>query len=221
MSQFTPALDTALAGDDVRMFGALKIALPGYNLCLLDGASELSFGGDSYLGEDPVYGVWADVEGLEDGAGDQAPNFTLTLHPPDGASAAQLSDPAFQGSTVSIFIGALDAAGAVVADPYPFIVGELDVPRLITERNSRELEYDCVSAFERFFEIDDGMRLSPEFHKSIWPGENGFDNIHQVLRKDGWGIADGPPPGVANSGGYGGGKPERTPFGTSTPPARH
>ena len=209
MTELSTALDSELAKDHALIFGALKIELPSYTLRLLDGSSELTFGAEAYLGEDPTYGVWGGVEGLDDGAGDQAAAFNLTLYPPDGAAAADLADPSFQGSAVTIFVGAVDReTGAVIADPYGYVIAELDVPRLITDKNSRELDYSCISAFERFFETDEGARLSEAFHKAIYPGETGFDNITAVTRKDGWGVADGNGTAAGGTGspyGHGGG----------------
>ena len=70
MSALTPALEAALSGASPLVFGAVEINLPGYDLCLLDGAGVLSFGGKTYRGRDPVYGVLAAVEDIGDGVGD-------------------------------------------------------------------------------------------------------------------------------------------------------
>lgn len=213
MSDFSPALETELSKDNVLVFGAMKAALPGYTLCLLDGAGEASFGGDTYRGEDDIFGTWANVEGLEDGVGDQVPDFTVMMHPKDGATAAQLASPAHQGAIVSIFIGAIDKTSGAVIDPYPFVVGEIDVPVLATGRRTLVVDFDCISAMERFFERDDAARLDGATHKAIFASETAFDNVAMLKRKDGWGVAD-ESAAIGRGGGGAGGKNERSEWGS-------
>jgi hypothetical protein len=50
MSALTAAMDTALAADRVILFGAVQIDLPSYTLRLLDGMSELTFNGGTFVG---------------------------------------------------------------------------------------------------------------------------------------------------------------------------
>lgn len=183
-----PALASALAGTRVTMFGAVEIALPGYDLCLLDGAGVITFGGRTFVGRDPVYGVLDSIKGLADQMSDQAPQVTLGLIPASTAALSTLLDPAAQGSAVTISIGAVDASsGAVVGVPYPLFVGELDVPTLTWDANDRRLEYRIGSYAERLFMVEEGRRLSTAFHQSVWPGELGLDHCTSVEQTIAWG----------------------------------
>lgn len=203
MSALTPALEAALSGASPLVFGAVEINLPGYDLCLLDGAGVLSFGGKTYRGRDPVYGVLAAIEDIGDGVTEQAPSVGITLLPASDAAAASLAAPTMQGSPVAIYIGAVDpASGAVIPDPHLLFLGELDVPTLKSGPNSRSLEYEVVSVFERFFDDDEGARLSDGFHRSIWPDERGFVFVTGVTETVYWGM-DAPPGAVIAGGGDG------------------
>ena len=189
MAQLTVAFDAALAGSSPTVFGAVAIALPGGNVNLLDGAGVLSFGGRTYVGRDATYGTLAAIENLTDGTGDEAPALSITLLPASDAAAASLAAPTMQGSQVLIHIGAVDpATGAVIPDPQLLFIGELDVPKIVLKANARELEYEVVSVFERFFQDDEGARLAPGYHKSIWPGELGLDDVTGVARTYFWGV---------------------------------
>nr|AGU09962.1 hypothetical protein [uncultured organism] len=107
-----------------------------------------------------------------------------------------------QGSPVYIYVGAVNpATGAVVPDPYLLAALELDVPILHKEENSRSLEYECVSVFERLFETDEGARLSPGFHKSIWPGELALDDVTGVAQTFYWGVEGANETGAVVAGG--------------------
>ncbi|MFC3711257.1 hypothetical protein ACFOMD_01660 [Sphingoaurantiacus capsulatus] len=195
----SPQLEAALSGPSPTWFGALKIELPGHILRLLDGAGFVDFDGGTFVGRDPVYGVLAAIEEIGDGVGDEAPAIGITLHPASDASAAALAAPGMQGSRVSLFVGAVDrATGLVVPDPELVFVGELDVPTLRSTRNGRSLDFDVVSTFERFFDDDEGARLSDGFHQSVWPGELGLAHVTGVEKTVYWGM-DAPPDAKAKA----------------------
>jgi len=197
MTQMTPQLDAALAGFAPTVFGAVEILLPDYTLRLIEGAGRLSFGGNTFVGRDPTFGVIDSVDVIADGTGDDAPEVRLTLLPASDAAAATLASATMQGSQVSIWLGALDpATGQVIPDPLLVFLGELDVPTLKAGEHRRELEYSVVSVFEHFFSDDEGARLSDTFHQSIWPGEKGFAFVTNVDTPVYWG-ADPPPANVA------------------------
>lgn len=193
MTQLTPQLDAKLRTDAPVVFGAVTIGLPDYEVNLLDGAGFLSFGGRSYVGDDPTFGTISEVEDLSDGTGDSAPAFSLTLLPSGDAAAAALASPTMQGSPVYVWIGAVnETTGQPVPDPHLIFVGELDVPTLRSEEHGRVLDYEITSVFERLFEDDESARLSPGHHRSIFPNEAGLDYVTGVAQPVYWGIAGNP-----------------------------
>lgn len=52
-----------------------------------------------------------------------------------------------------------------------------------------------VSSSERFFEDNEGARLSDGFHQEVWPGELGMANATGIGKRDYWG-ADKAPSGL-------------------------
>jgi len=201
MTGLTPAMDTALVAPSPLVFGAVEIALPGYDLRLLDGAGSVTFDGRTFRGRDPIYGVLAAIEDIGDGVGDEAPAVGLTLLPASDAAAADLAAPTMQGSPVAIYVGALDrTTGAVIPEPYLLFLGELDVPTLRSGPNRRSLDYEVVSVAERFFDDDEGARLADGFHRSVWPGEHGFAFVTGVTETVYWGMDAPPSPIVAGGG---------------------
>lgn len=190
MSDLTPALDAALAGPCPTVFGAFSIALPGYNLNLLDGSGQLSFEGRNYVGRDAIYGVLASCDTLSDGRGDQAPSIKVTLIPASDAAAADLASPAVQGSQTLIHVGVLDrATGLPIPDPHLLFFGELDVPILSADETGRDLQYTIVSVLEHCLADDEGQRLSPGRQRSIYPSDAGLDDVTGVTKTVYWGVA--------------------------------
>jgi hypothetical protein len=205
MSQFTPQMETALSAPIVSIFGAIEILLPSYTLRLLDGAGVLSFGGRTFVGLDPTFGSIDSIEEISDGGGDDAPAVTLTLNPSSDAAAGVLAAPDMQGSQVSMWIGAFDAAtGGVVPDPLLVFLGSVEVPTIKSASDGRQIEFEIVSAFEQFFFDDEGARLSDTFHQSLFPGETGLAGVTGVDKQIYWGV-ESPRPSVTYYGGGGGG----------------
>lgn len=206
MSLFTPAMETALRQPFATVFGAVKVELPDRTVCLVSGGV-VTFGGDTYVSQDDVFGTIAAVGRVKDGTGDEAPALSITLLPDSDADAATLSSPTYQGSPVSLFYGAIDpATGAVIADPLGLFYGELDQPTLTVDQGIRELEYEAASAFDRLFSGDEGIRLSDSHHMEVWPDESGLANVTGVQRSIYWGI-DRPASSLnyGSGGSFGGG----------------
>ena len=171
------ALKAALAQPSPWIFGAMKMDLPGHSLRLLDGSAQLVIGGELFVGKDDAFGTIASISELAEEIGDQAPEITVTLYPPDVSAAAVLVDPNMQGSVAKFMVGAVDPqSGAVIGNPEVLFLGEVDVPSLsIDEVGARTVEYSIVSVFERLFEVEEGQRASDGWHQSIHPGELGLE----------------------------------------------
>ena len=188
MGEMTPALLAALQGDRPLVFGAVEINLPGHDVRLLDGSAEVTIGGNVFRGKDDTFGVLASVKEISDGIGDEAPVMSITLLPPDDSSAVTLASAAMQGSPVRAWLGVLDmGTGLPVPDPLLLFAGEVDVPTIKWTMRGREVEYRCGSVFDRFFDLEEGIRLSDSHHQNIWGGELGLKFVTGVTKAVYWG----------------------------------
>ena len=188
MAELPAALATALRGQRPLLFGAVEILLPGYDLCLLDGAARVPIGTKTFVGRDATYGVLDSVKGLSEKIGDQAQAVTLGLIPAGDAALAALIDPGVQGSAVTISLGCLDmATGLPVSDLYMLFAGELDVPTIKWGQHDRRLEYKVTGIGERLFVTEEGRRLSDSFHQTVWPGELGLGFVTGIEDTVPWG----------------------------------
>lgn len=170
----TPQMTAAVGGMVVTEFTAVRLTYPTFTLCLLDGAGQLVFDGDTFLGFDPVYGALIGLENITDGGQDQAPRARIVLNPPTNVALAALAAPDAQGSTVEIWEGSFDiATGLVVPDPDLAFFGEVDQP--VYSPLSRNLSIDCTSSLEGFFTVEEGVRLTDSHHQSVWPAERGLE----------------------------------------------
>lgn len=185
----------ALQADAPTIFHCVELLLPSsVTIRLLDGAGTVTFLSKTFSGLDATYGTVSGIQNFSDGMGAEAPQLTFDILPPSNSAAATLAATAAQGSTVNLWMGAVNVStGAVIGAPELLFSGVIDVPSLIIGKNTRRVQFDCVSIFERFFEGDEGLEMSNASHQAIWPGETGFDMVTDTERQLPWG-SDAPRP---------------------------
>lgn len=185
-----PALKNALSQPSVLLFGALKIALPGYTLRLVDGSATIIITGETYVGIDPNFGTISSISELTEEIGDSAPEVTVTLFPPDVSAAAFLSHPNMQGSIATLMTGAVDPiSGIAIGAPEVLFMGEIDVPTIdFDQSGARTVEYTIVSVFERMFEVEEGQRASNAWLQNIHPGALGLMYMTGTDKNIYWGV---------------------------------
>lgn len=188
MSDYSPAMDASLSSDGATIFYAVRIALPGGDLLLVDGSTDITFGSLTFVGEDPTYGSLSSIDGLEDGADAQVSEITINLKPPSMAAAGALASPDFQESSVQVWKGSLIApTGQVVASPKLMFSGALDVPTASGDFGALNLTWTAVAETDRLFDADEGIRLSDAFLQLMYPGDLGCAFVTGVQDQQPWG----------------------------------
>lgn len=189
------SLDTALQGAAPLVCLLVKIELPGHTIRLIDGAGEVVFDAETYLGEDSVYGVLDNIETMSEQVGTEAPLVRLTFLPATVASLASLTNPANQGAEVHIWFGAVGTDGLLIGDPELMFFGELDTADADVSESRTVIDFNIASAWERLFDANEGHRLNNAFIQSVYPGALGAEFIVSIQRDLPWGY-DAPRPAV-------------------------
>lgn len=196
-------LQTALQGEAPFVFGAVEIVLPTRTLRLLDGSAEITIDGQLFTGDDATFGTLDSVDSITETMDEEAPQIVMAMLPPDDAAAADLASSAMQGGSVKIMLGAYDpATGNVVGVPEQLFLGEIDVPTIEVQQGSRRVSFTVVSVFERLFEMREGERASDGWHKSIWPGEKGFEHVTGTVKNLYWGTVNRVPRNIGQDAIY-------------------
>ncbi len=194
MSELTPAMAAALASGRALVVAFCRMDLnDGRTIGFLTGSGEIVWQDVTYRGLDPVFGAVKAIDPPSDGFDGEAPGMAFTLTPADTAAAAVLSSSEMQGSAVRWWIACIDDNGAVIADPWLWFDGMLDVPELALDKTARELDLTLVSEMEKLFMTEEGRRLSDSSHQEIWPGEKGLSFVTGLSRTIIWGPGDRPP----------------------------
>lgn len=189
MTVLSPALDAELAKDRALIFLAVQLDLAAASVKWLDGSIALKAPFDGFVAEDPAYGALASIDDFEDGTGDEAPAFSFTVNAPTVDAALGLSEESDQGARCRFWIGAANPdTGDVVGDALLLFDGQVDMGTLNIGPGEQSVEIDTVSAMERYFDVEEGITLSPTSHKSFWPGELGLDFVTGVTQPVYWGL---------------------------------
>lgn len=192
------SLDTALKGAAPLVCLLLKVELADHTITVLDGAGEVAFGGDTYTGEDAVYGVWDTSEPIVEQVGTEAPIVRLRFLPSSLAALADLTNPTNQGARIWIWVGAINpATGSLTGTPEPMFFGEFDTADVEADSGRTVIDMQGASAWERLFEANEGHRLNNAFIQSIYPGALGASFVISIQRDLPWGY-DAPRPAVVS-----------------------
>lgn len=199
----------------ILLAGLILIELPGHTVRLCDGGMVTAFG-QSFTARDSLLGSVTGFEPLTEGVGDEVPGGTLTFAPPADVASSALIQGNYQNARLAMWIAEIDpAAGVVTGTPDLQIEAQIDVPRLRIGAGSRLVEMDFTARAERLFLINEGNTLSPQFHKSVWPGEAGLDQATGLTIEQAWGVkaaprglgVGGPPSGGGRGADRGGPNP--------------
>ena len=178
-------LVTALQGPAPTVCWLVEMALPAGTARLTD-AGEVVFGGQVFHGEHPTLGVLGSISGLKDGAANTTTRVDVVVLPRSDQAAADLTDPAAQGTRVRIWFGAVNpATGALSGEPELKFDGELDKAAFAVGA-LWSITLQCGTQAERQLEPNEDWRLNHPFHSAIWPGETGLINVTNVTKKTYW-----------------------------------
>lgn len=162
----------------------VTVTLPGSTIRWTDGGFVV-WSSQTYREVDATFGTLSDLEKVEDGAGDQATSWAMTIMPPIAAIADFAAEES-QGSLVTLHLGAVDrATGLLVGEPELLQRAEIDVASLGVS-SSLTLDLECITEEARMLEPNEERIQSDAFHQSVWPDELHYAFQTRAKRKVYW-----------------------------------
>ena len=180
----------------VTLVWLMKLEAPGGDVNLCDGGFvdfDAGAGIKRYTDRHPTFGTLAAPDEFEAGFGDMAESGTLALVPAPGAALSSWYTNTLRDCRVRFWLGELDADGKTVTAAK--LIGDLlvdNLARTIGADGSVVLELPLIGRAEKLFLINEGNVCSERFHKSVWAGEDGFNNCTDTPQPVAWGIAAQP-----------------------------
>lgn len=181
----TTAFKNHIAGASVTPILLFYADFPSGAVRAWTGYGNLVWGGDTYTGVGDLGGV----DRVEESTDQSAKGIVFTLAGiPSALITIALAD-AYQGRTCSLWLGAMDSAGAVIADPYLFFSGRMDVMEI---EDSGETARIRLTGENRLIDLNRprARRYTHEDQQIDYAGDLGLEYVAGLQdKKIYWGVA--------------------------------
>lgn len=174
----TNALKTATEAKVVYPIALVSLAFPSGTLRFWTGYGELVWDGQTWYGA----GDLGEVSEIEEAVEVAAKGSTLRLNGiPTDIGAASLTEN-YQGRAAIMYLGSMDASGALVADPYPILSGRMDQ---IEKQDGGKTATLSLTVENRLVDLyrNRERRLTHEDQQTDYPGDKGFEFVNSLQNK--------------------------------------
>lgn len=174
----TSGLKTATEAKVVYPIALLSMAFPSATLRMWTGYGDLVWDGHTWTGA----GDMGEVSEIEEAVELAAKGASLRLNgiPPDIAAASLTEN--YQGRACVLYLGAMSAAGALVANPYPILSGRMDQIEKQDQGKTASLQ---LTVENRLVDLNRNRerRLTDEDQQTDYPGDKGFEFVNSLQNK--------------------------------------
>jgi hypothetical protein len=181
----------------------LQIELPGENVNLCDGGFvdfDTGSGVERFNSVHPVFGTIAEIDSITTSVAAQAEGSSFALIPNPEAALTDWFNDDLRDCRVRFWFGELESDLKTMSEGE--LLGDYFVDtftRVISADGRQTLEISLIARDQRLFFINEGNVCSERWHKSNYPGEDGFNNCTDTPVPVAWGVAT-PPAGTTNGG---------------------
>lgn len=193
------ALVTASTSQYFKFNIFAKLEFDAATIYIHNGIGPLTFGGNEYLG----VGDFGGISVIEEGQEISPYGISLILSALDSTFLNTALTLDYYMRPITIYIGAIDSAGALVADPDELWSGKMDTMDIVTGQVNT-IQLNCESDLAIFDKIN-GKRYSDAQQQADYPGDLFFQFLDQMVDSNvawrGQGISVRTGGGRGNTGG--------------------
>lgn len=175
----TSAMQTVATADVVRPITLVELEFDGGSSLFWSGFGDLSWDSKTWTGA----GTLMTIGGIEESSELKAigTNISLSGLPSDIVSLALTED--YQGRGATIYLGALDESGDVIADPVIVFSGRMDVMSIEESGDTAQIN---ISIENRLidFERTKVRRYTDQDQKIDYPSDKGFEFVVAIQNKE-------------------------------------
>ena len=182
----------------------LKFEAPDGNVLLSDGGM-LEYDSEEYTAYDDVFGAVYEPEAIEAAFGDLAEDSTLILAPNPDATLTDWYRTDLENCRVRVWMGEVDSDGYTVSTAEQ--LGDYTVDTIERRQSASGqdlLVLGLIARTEKLFLKREGNVCSERFHKTVFSGEDGFNNCTDLRGYVAWGTESPRAAGAGGGGGFGG-----------------
>jgi len=168
----TTAVNNEFTAAKLSPFFAVEMDFDDGIVRLWTGYGSITIDSNTFLAGGDILSVSAISENGEV----QANGVTVGLSGLSTSLVASALTTAYQGRDLNVYIGVLDSAGAVVADPIKIFAGKMDV---MTVEDSGESAEITITAESKLIDLERSRarRYTSEDQKIDYPNDKGLDFI--------------------------------------------
>lgn len=157
----------------------VKAEFDAGNLTFWSGVGSLSYGGDTYIGAGNFLAISPVVESVNVEA--NGVNITLAGLPTSLIATALAED--YQGRYISAYFACLDASGALIADPYKYFGGRMDVMEIFDAGETATITIRSENLLIDF-RRKKTHRYTDEDQKAVYTGDRGLEFVDQMQDRE-------------------------------------
>ena len=171
--------EAALASGDLRPALLFEGSFASGTLRLWSGLGEITWNGQTWSGAGHLLGLGVIEESTEVAAS----GVTITLSGVDPALVSAAIADARQGLPGRIWLGLLDEAGALIADPVQAFSGRLDVPQISDDASHCTI---AISYESRLIDLTTprNWRYTHESQQALHLGDRGLEYVAAIQDQD-------------------------------------
>lgn len=168
----TTAVNNEFTAAELSPFFAVEMDFSDGIVRLWTGYGSITIDSNTFLAGGDILSVSSVSENAEV----QANGVTIKLSGLSTSLIASALTTAYQGRDLNVYVGVLDSAGAVVADPIKVFAGKMDVMTVEDTGASAEI---TVSAESKLIDLERSRqrRYTSEDQKIDYPNDKGLDFI--------------------------------------------
>lgn len=179
----TAAMDAAITDTDLRPCLFFEGQFASGDLNLWTGLGNVDWNGKTWIGAGNLIGV-SEVNETSDVV---ANGITVSLSGVPVSYISLVIDDAQQGLPGKVYVGLLDASGAVIADPVQSFAGRLDVPEIIDGAETCVISITYESRLVDLLKPRE-FRYTHESQKLFDATDKGFEFVTSLQNKEiAWG----------------------------------
>ncbi len=169
------ALVTASTSQYFKFNIFAKLEFDAATIYIHNGIGPLSFGGNEYLG----VGDFGGISVIEEGPEISPYGISLILSALDSTFLNTALTLDYYMRPITIYIGAINSSGALVADPDELWSGKMDTMDIVTGQVNT-IQLNCESDLAIFDKIN-GKRYSDAQQQADYPGDLFFQFLDQMV----------------------------------------